>query len=101
MDWRSRNEYCNVGYYPDHKRKSLGEPIVDNYASGIEENPTKKSDADSRIDLNLKLKGLQEYDERTVGPQIKVAKPKNKVHKTMNLMNLGDISEDYEAQFWS
>jgi hypothetical protein len=47
------------------------------------------------------LEGLQECDEITVGPEIEVAKPKNNVHKTKNLMNLGDISEDYEAQFWA
>lgn len=101
MDWRSKDEYCNVGYYPDNERNSLGEPVVDNYASGIEENPTKKSDAHSRLDLNSKLEGLQECDEITVGPEIEVAKPKNKVRKTMNLMDLGDLSEDYEAQFWA
>ncbi len=101
MDWRSKDEYCNLGYYPDHERKSLGEPVVDNYASGIEVNSTKESDAHSRLDLNSKLEGLQECDEITVESEIEVAKPKNKVNKTMDLMNLGDLAEDYEAQFWA
>jgi hypothetical protein len=101
MDWRSKDEYCNVGYYPHNERNSLGEPIVDNYASGIEKNPALTSDAHNRLDLDSMLNGLHESDEMKGRPEIEVARPKNKVKKAMNLMNMGDVSDDYEAQFWA
>ncbi|MCL7474988.1 MAG: hypothetical protein SCH39_07430 [Methanosarcinales archaeon] len=100
-DWRSKDEYCNVGYYPDHERTSHGEPVVDNYASGNKVNTPHKSDAHNRLDLNSMLHGLQECEENAARPEVEVTKPKNKVHRTMNLMDLGDLSDDYEAQFWA
>lgn len=100
MDWRTKDEYCNVGYYPEYERNSLGKPVVDNYASGIEVNTAHTSDV-NKLDLNSMLHGLQECEEITAGPEVEVAKPKNKVHRTVNLLNLGDLSDDYEAQFWA
>ncbi|MCL7412502.1 MAG: hypothetical protein M8353_02665 [ANME-2 cluster archaeon] len=101
MDWRTKDEYCNVGYYPDYERNSQGNPVVDNYASGIEVDTVHNSDAHSRLDLNSMLHGLQECEEITAGPENEAAKPKNKVHRMMNLLNMDDLSDDYEAQFWA
>ncbi|MBE0524825.1 MAG: hypothetical protein IBX40_10900 [Methanosarcinales archaeon] len=35
IDWRSKDEYCMIGYYPAGSRKILGEPVVDTYAKGM------------------------------------------------------------------
>jgi hypothetical protein len=59
VEWRSKEEYCIIGYYPVSERKSRGKPIIDDYARGI----------------------LGET-------------------KTKNMMNMEDIPDDYEKEFW-
>ncbi|MEA3294842.1 MAG: hypothetical protein U9P81_07705 [Euryarchaeota archaeon] len=59
VEWRSKEEYCIIGYYPASERKSMGKPIIDDYAKGI------------------------------LGKT-----------KTRNMMNMEDIPDDYEKEFW-
>lgn len=99
MDWRSKEEYCVVGYYPGGDRKAVGKPVVDNYAAVINEKggnitPVSQVDWDSKLD---ELQKTAEPETPTLQDDDKV---KSKVEKAKNMMNLDEIPEDYEAQFW-
>ncbi len=99
MDWRSKEEYCNVGYYQKHERTAIGEQVVDNYAAQIK-SPLEQTSDKTRLDIDSMLNEFQESEEPAPVVVDENSKTKNKMQGAPQLMNMGDISEDYEAQFW-
>ncbi|MCL7415036.1 MAG: hypothetical protein M8349_03100 [ANME-2 cluster archaeon] len=96
MDWRSKEEYCIVGYYPDRERKSQGEPVVDNYAASKQTNRAKPPS-----DLNSKLDGLTEYEEPALQTMDEGSNVHVRLEKRKKLLDMNDIPNDYEAEFWN
>lgn len=100
MDWRSKEEYCNVGYYQKHERTAMGEQVVDNYASRIK-SPLEQTGDKTSLDIDSMLNEFHESEEPVPAVVVKTSEPRDKMQVSSQLMNMGDISEDYEAQFWA
>ncbi|MDF1557684.1 MAG: hypothetical protein P1P80_05835 [ANME-2 cluster archaeon] len=101
MDWRSKEEYCIVGYYPNRERKSQGEPVVDNYAAGNRAKGTQNNRAAPPSNINSKLNGLTEYEEPASWLLDNDNKRNNHLAKSKKLLDMKDIPNDYEAEFWN
>ena len=92
IDWRSKDEYCMIGYYPTGSRKKLGEPVVDTYAKkGIKERKTAPA--------TRKLDSQAESSEKVTDPISEQNIEKKQESK--DFINLKDIPENYEEEFWS
>lgn len=98
-DWRSNEEYCIIGYYSASDRKKQGEPVVDNYAAKVKSNRKNTTQAATRIDVGSKFE-LQQTKKPERQPKQASDNIKIRVKKSKNIMDLGDISDDYEKEFW-
>lgn len=81
IEWRSKDEYCMIGYSTPGSGKKLGMPAAITYSSDLDTNNGPVMDK------------LEEISEPEHASEIKAEKPKI-------LMDMGDIPEDYEEQFW-
>ena len=98
VEWRSKEEYCIIGYYPPDERKSRGKPINDDYARGI------LGEAKTRITPAAVLFDQKHTINKPVinpktEPKLKNNKDQ-KINKTRDMMNMEDIPDDYEKEFW-
>jgi len=107
IDWRSKDEYCMIGYYPTGSRKKLGEPVVDTYAKkGIDEGKTapatRKNDwilLEDELPETSVLDSQAESSEKVTDP---ISEKKiEKKQGSKDFINLKDIPDDYEEEFWS
>ncbi len=97
LEWRSKEEYCIIGYYPASERKSRGKPIIDDYARGIlGETKTRITPAAVLLDQKHTI------NKPVINPKTepKLKNKDQKINKTRNMMNMEDIPDDYEKEFW-
>ena len=104
IDWRSKDEYCMIGYYPAGSRKKLGEPVEDTYAKkglnkGKTAPATRKNDWDELPETSV-LDSQAESQVEDVTDPISEEKIKKK-QGSKDFINLKDIPDNYEEEFWS
>lgn len=99
-DWRSTDEYCIMGYYSASDWKKQGEPVVDNYAAKVKSTRKNSTQAATRIDLGSKFE-LQKTGKPELQPKQATDNIKIRVKKAKNIMDMEDIPDDYEKEFWN
>jgi hypothetical protein len=109
-DWRSKDEYCMIGYYPAGSRKKLGEPVEDTYARGMKginegkiTHTTRKTERilqEDELPETSVLDSQAESQAEDVTNLISQEKIEKK-QVSKDFINLKDIPDDYEEEFWS
>jgi len=100
VEWRSKEEYCSIDYYPDSEKKVLGMPVIDNYAADILGRIKEKTTTSSTlIDPQQAIDNLQRPADIRSGPGDKIEKPTG-IKKGKKFMEMDNIPDDYEKEFW-
>ena len=108
IDWRSKDEYCMIGYYPAGSRKILGEPVVDTYAKGMKginetTHATSKNDwilQEDELPETSVLESQAESQAEDVTDLISKEKTEKK-QGSKDVINRKDIPDDFEEELWS
>jgi hypothetical protein len=101
IEWRSKEEYCSIDYYPESEKKVLGTPVIDNYAADILCRIKEKTTTSSTlIDPQQAIEKLQRPADIRSGPGDKIKKPTGNIKKSKKFMKMDNIPDDYEKKFW-
>jgi len=96
-----------IGYYPAGSRKKLGEPVVDTYAKkGINKGKTapatRKNDWILQKDELPETSALDSQAESSEKVTDLISEKKiEKKQGSKDFINLTDIPDNYEEEFWS